>query len=159
MRHAVLVGRNNGRAVSPVPPCGTVVPRQRRFRRHPPRPACAPWRLVALLIGVSLALIATIWEARTSEVQSRFFGRWSSALSSTIEPRPNPQVAFLDLGHLGAADLPRGGTTEEVRRGVELADRLHKFGILTATIRPIRVAHANEVSRTSSARRRSKKCL
>jgi hypothetical protein len=36
---------------------------------------------VALLIGVSLALIATIWEAQTSELQSRFFGRWSSALS------------------------------------------------------------------------------
>jgi len=36
---------------------------------------------VALLIGVSLALIATIWEAQTSELQSRFFGHWSSALS------------------------------------------------------------------------------
>src|SRR6266404_3881234 len=96
MRQAVLVGRNNRRAVSPAPPCGTVVPRpcRRRFHRHPPRPARAPWHLVALLIGVSLALIATIWEAQTSELQSRFFGRWSSALSYTIEPRPNPQIAF-----------------------------------------------------------------
>jgi hypothetical protein len=36
---------------------------------------------MALLIGVSLVLIATIWEAQTSELQSRFFGHWSSALS------------------------------------------------------------------------------
>jgi hypothetical protein len=54
--------------------------------RHPAR---APWRLVALLIGVSLALIATIWEAQTSELQSRFFGHWSSALSCHgIHPHP-----------------------------------------------------------------------
>jgi len=83
MRQAVLVGRKYGRAVSPAPPSGTVVPRPRprRFRRHPPRPARALCRLVALLIGVSLALIATIWEAQTSELQSRFFGHWISALS------------------------------------------------------------------------------
>jgi hypothetical protein len=54
--------------------------------RHPAR---APWRLVALLIGVSLALIATIWEAQASELQSRFFGHWSSALSCHgIHPHP-----------------------------------------------------------------------
>ena len=49
MRQAALVGRNNGRAVGPAPPCGTVVPRprRRRFRRHPPRPARAPWHLAA----------------------------------------------------------------------------------------------------------------
>jgi membrane peptidoglycan carboxypeptidase len=62
---------------------------------------------VALLIGVSLALIATIWEAQTSELQSRFFGRWSSALSYTIEPRPNPQIAFPDSGPF---DQSRGYT-------------------------------------------------
>ena len=54
-----------------------------------PRPARAPWRLVAVLIGVSLALIATIWEAQTSELQSRFFGHWNSALSCNgIPPHP-----------------------------------------------------------------------
>jgi hypothetical protein len=44
------------------------------------------WRC---LLGVSLALIATTWEAQTSELQSRFFGHWSSALSCHgIHPHP-----------------------------------------------------------------------
>jgi len=52
-------------------------------------PRGASWRLVALLIGVSLALIATIWEAQTSELQSRFFGHWRSVLSCNgIHPHP-----------------------------------------------------------------------
>ena len=32
--------------------------------------------------------------------------------------------------HLSAADLPRGGTTEEVCRGVVLSDRIYEVGIL-----------------------------
>src|SRR5258708_24887450 len=102
MRQAVFVGRNNGRAVGLAPPCGTVVPRprRRRLRRHPPRPARAPWHLVALLIGVSLTLISTIWQAQISELQSSFFGHWSSALSRNgIHPIRSRKPTLL-LKHL-----------------------------------------------------------
>jgi membrane peptidoglycan carboxypeptidase len=48
---------------------------------------------LVLLIGLALSVAAT-WEAQTSSLQSWFFGRWNATLHYTIEPGPNPQMAF-----------------------------------------------------------------
>ena len=56
---------------------------------------------------------ALVWEAKTSNLQSWFFARWSGELRYTIETTPSAQIAF-----------PRAGPFDE-RRGYT---RLPAFG-------------------------------
>jgi membrane peptidoglycan carboxypeptidase len=78
--------------------------------------------------------VATIWEARTSTLQSLFFAHWDSALKYTIAPGPSDGLAFPLAGPFddqrGYTHLPaflgrleaRGfGVTEQARQTPALA--------------------------------------
>ena len=74
---------------------------------------------VALFLCCTLGFAGS-WEARTSDLQSWFFHRWSSTLHYSIESAPNPQIAF-----------PRSGPFDE-RRGYtrlpQFTERLQTYG-------------------------------
>jgi membrane peptidoglycan carboxypeptidase len=74
---------------------------------------------VVLLLCCTVGF-AALWEARTSDLQSWFFHRWSSTLRYSIESAPNPQIAF-----------PRSGPFDE-RRGYtglpKFIERLKTYG-------------------------------
>jgi len=52
-----------------------------------------PIHLLVLIVSICL-VIAAAWEARSAELQSWIFWRWSSALNYTVEAGPSPRIAF-----------------------------------------------------------------
>ena len=83
MSHAVVEDRNVARAASPAPTQARI-PGAHRHR---------PIHLLVLAVSICL-VIAAAWEARSAELQSWFFWRWSSALNYTVEAGPSPRIAF-----------------------------------------------------------------
>lgn len=75
---------------------------------------------VVVLLLCCIVGAAAGWEATSSDLQSWYFHRWSSALTYSVEDAPSPQIAF-----------PRAGPFDE-RRGYarlsKFTERLRAYG-------------------------------
>lgn len=139
MRPETVVKRALRRAArTPLESASRRRPRRRRYRGDDPK--ARRWRLLLLLIGLSLGLIlalGAVWEVRTSSVQSWFFARWSAELRYTVEAAPSTRIAF---PREGPFDERRGYTrlpafSERLQTdGYHIAEQAHQAPALTRLI-------------------------